>query len=501
MAEKRYLDSEGVKVLVRLINTGLAGKMDIQEGQSLMTAEEKAKLAELQNYILPIANADTAGGVKVGEGLAIDENGNLSVEAIDWSDVQNVPNDLVHSDELNSAIDEINDKLADAVSEEGLADYAKVEDLNELKDSLSTVYHFRGSVETLEDLANVENPAVGDVYNILSNGMNVGWTGEVWDEFGSTVDLEPYILDEEVQSISLEELNAIIYGGKRVAVSDVEGINMMLANDQPEVEISVTENISNAAIAVPAGKKVTMKLGSNAIETSNVAFDVSGDLVLEGGEVSGPARTVVVREGGSLTINGTEIVSSRDCAISAVAGDVTVNKGTITAQEAGIIATGAANVTINGGTIEGKDNFAVGGNGSNGLGGTTININGGKLISNIQSAGYVSCAVYHPNEGVLNITGGELISTNGCGVLMRGGQLNMSGGSIVATGAPGSLGKVGDSKVTVGPYAIVYDQKAHYPAAASLGIAYTGGELQGTDGKLSVLVDSGVTPNISGLEF
>ena len=338
MAEKRYLDSEGVKVLVRLINTGLAGKMDIQEGQSLMTAEEKAKLAELQNYILPIANADTAGGVKVGEGLAIDENGNLSVEAIDWSDVQNVPNDLVHSDELNSAIDEINDKLADAVSEEGLADYAKVEDLNELKDSLSTVYHFRGSVETLEDLANVENPAVGDVYNILSNGMNVGWTGEVWDEFGSTVDLEPYILDEEVQSISLEELNAIIYGGKRVAVSDIKGINMMLANDQPEVEISVTENISNAAIAVPAGKKVTMKLGSNAIETSNVAFDVSGDLVLEGGEVSGPARTVVVREGGSLTINGTEIVSSRDCAISAVAGDVTVNKGTITAQEAGIIA-------------------------------------------------------------------------------------------------------------------------------------------------------------------
>jgi hypothetical protein len=40
---------------------------------------------------------------------------------------------------------------------------------------------------------------------------------------------------------------------------------------------------------------------------------------------------------------------------------------------------------------------------------------------------------------------------------MRGGTVNLNGGSIVATGESGVAGKVGDSRVVVGPYAVVYD--------------------------------------------
>lgn len=42
------------------------------------TTAEKTKLASLENYTLPTASSDTLGGVKVGDGLAIDADGVLS---------------------------------------------------------------------------------------------------------------------------------------------------------------------------------------------------------------------------------------------------------------------------------------------------------------------------------------------------------------------------------------------------------------------------------------
>lgn len=42
------------------------------------TTEEQTKLAGLENYTLPIASANTLGGVKVGDGLSIDQDGILS---------------------------------------------------------------------------------------------------------------------------------------------------------------------------------------------------------------------------------------------------------------------------------------------------------------------------------------------------------------------------------------------------------------------------------------
>ena len=42
------------------------------------TTSEKDKLAGLNNYTLPIASANTLGGIKVGNNLSIDSNGVLS---------------------------------------------------------------------------------------------------------------------------------------------------------------------------------------------------------------------------------------------------------------------------------------------------------------------------------------------------------------------------------------------------------------------------------------
>lgn len=51
---------------------------------------------------------------------------------------------------------------------------------------LAGVYKYKGSVATYADLANVQNPDVGDVYNVEDTGDNYAWSGTEWDQLGGT---------------------------------------------------------------------------------------------------------------------------------------------------------------------------------------------------------------------------------------------------------------------------------------------------------------------------
>ena len=252
--------------------------------------------------------------------------------------------------------------------------------------------------------------------------------------------------------------------------------------------------------AITVSKDARIDLNGHTIECGANSIQVNGgDLILEGeGSVLGTNRPIVVYEG-ELTVNGPTITSANDCAIS-VTGDkaiVTFERGLITAQEAGILATSGATVTMNGGTVRTVDNFCIGGNGTHGQGGTTITINGGKLEGHITSPGYVACGIYHPQDGVLNIAGGEIEGVNGCGVLMRAGVLNMTGGVVAGSGESGMKGKVGDSSVTVGPNGVIYDQSAHYPDNQNLAVNINEGTVIGVDAAVDILKDEGHEEKVS----
>lgn len=304
----------------------------------------------------------------------------------------------------------------------------------------------------------------------------------------------------------MDVLNALLYSGKSAVVSDITSLKTMIANDEPEVEITLNDDLAlSEYITVPTGKKVTLNLDGNSISASSgvALFANGGDLVVSNGSVTSSASdAIVVHNGGSVTIDGADITSSRSNAISAKESSIIVNSGNIQSQEAGLLGLKDSNITINGGTVTGIDNGPVMGNGSpagSDNDGTNMNIvmNGGKLVAHIKTAGYVACGVYVPNSGSFTMNGGE-IESDGAGIVMRGGQVNLNGGIIKAKGASGVKGKVGDSRIVVGPYAVVYDQTAHYPAVDSMELNISKDMvLDGTDGDLSVLVDDGVTANIT----
>lgn len=380
-----------------------------------------------------------------------------------------------------------------------LEDYATEAALNELEGKVTGVYHFRGTVADLEALQAIENPAEGDVYNIESTGMNAAWTGEMWDEFGTTVDLSDYLLIEDVQAMSIPTVDSILYGGASAVVSDASGIAAMVANSEPEVEIVLNKNLNNAEmISVPAGKKVTLDLGGNKISGSSWLVNCAGgEVTLKNGEIESSARPVYVSSG-KVTIDGATVVSKNDVAINAsgAGAEVVIESGKVEAQESGVLVTSGASVVVNGGEIECTDNCPLQGNGTKGQGDVNMVMNGGKLIAHITSAGYTACGVYMPNSGSFTMNGGEIIS-DGAGVVMRGGEVNLNGGSIVANGVSGSSGKVGDSRVVVGPYAVVYDSNSKYPAKDTLQLNIAAGmELSGTDGDIQEILEEGTSANI-----
>lgn len=97
--ENTYLDRGGLKHLLQLIYSKFVPR---KEGMGLSsndyTTEEKEKLAAISEFELPNASSDVLGGIKVGSGLKIDENGVLHTtggggvaDYIEWENIIDKP--------------------------------------------------------------------------------------------------------------------------------------------------------------------------------------------------------------------------------------------------------------------------------------------------------------------------------------------------------------------------------------------------------------------------
>ena len=68
------------------------------EFDGVMSAADKQKLDGLSNYTLPIASATALGGIKLGSGLSVTNDGTVSVSAdvvagaVQWNSIENKPN-------------------------------------------------------------------------------------------------------------------------------------------------------------------------------------------------------------------------------------------------------------------------------------------------------------------------------------------------------------------------------------------------------------------------
>lgn len=282
-------------------------------------------------------------------------------------------------------------------------------------------------------------------------------------------------------------------------IKSIDDFNSALENGTDDIYVKLVENITGA-ITVESGTSVVLDLNGKTFSSSDNTVTVKGTMVIKDEQAGQPSVSddyktvsytagkitssksrgsgVSVLEGGNLTLESGIVESTSNIGIGVhgsekpeswdtpIESSVTVTGGLVKAQEFGVGVYGnGAELTVSGGVITTVDNAAVAGNGTcdntTNFGGTTINIEGGTLIGNIKTAGYIANGIYHPQAGVCNISGGTIVANNGVGILMRNGELNVTGNpTIVATGT--GAGQVGDKPSDVPGNALVVDYAQGY---------------------------------------
>lgn len=278
--------------------------------------------------------------------------------------------------------------------------------------------------------------------------------------------------------------------------------------------VVLLKDCSESGRAPDVTKNVTLDLNGKNLTLSSMTVDKGGNLTIKdsgtGGTYNGLGANYSVRvkrggifnlESGTLTnsstASGTSNVVVRvegGTATTPAASTANINGGKIESKGTPVfVRDPGATVNVSGGDLVGSGLACIAGNGSEGMGGTTINISGGTLTAKPYDDTSAACGIYHPNEGTLTITGGTINVNNGVGVLMRGGEMTMTGGEIKATGDATRTGSVGDANQKIGVSGVIFDRDANYPAVASTSIKVDGeAKVSGAKAAVELINDNNV---------
>ena len=384
-------------------------------------------------------------------------------------------------------------------------------DLSSYPDAIGAINIWDGSFNGKID--------VTDKVALSIRGGSFTNTGLTAEEFGKYV-VSGYEVEEKDGTFTvlpLTEENTVATIGEQKFASLSDAVLAAQKGDKVVLEKNTTENVT-----VGADSEITLDLNSHVmtgyliVNGSVVLVDstvtaepvVSSDfetVTYTSGKIVNSGTAVLVDNGGSFVMKSGMVESTGNLGVSVNGQDeytgwetpvhstADIQGGYVYAREFGAAAYGnGAELTVSGGVIATIDNAAVAGNGNvsegsnQNFGGTTINITGGTMIGHIVSDGYIACGVYHPQSGVLNISGGTIYADGGVGVLMRNGALNFTGGTVIANGT--ASGGVGDRSPVPGGYAVAIDYATGYDhnneTADSRAVSITGGNFQSEVGAI-----------------
>lgn len=279
----KWVDKAGLQYAIDWFKGRLAEKVDIVVGKGLsqndFTDEDKQKLNTIapgaNNYTLPAASSMTLGGIKLGNGLTMDNNGVVSVtggsggaaDSVSWANVENKPNSLAGY---------------------GIEDAVTTTQFNALSSKVTGAYKYAGSVANAAALVNIANPANGDIYNVEDTGMNYAWNAdeEVWDSLGMNIDLSNYAQQSDLTALS-EACNE--------KISSVEGADDSIevtSGRQIAVKISTASNNALQVIETKGEEGLFVPPAASTPQNEKLIFGGYGHFVYDGtAEVTVPIYT------------------------------------------------------------------------------------------------------------------------------------------------------------------------------------------------------------------
>ena len=110
---------------------------------------------------------------------------------------------------------------------------------SQVDSKFTSVYIFKGSVDTIEDLP-TEGNIVGDVWNVRKNDTNYAWTSEGWDSLGGTVELASLTANGLMSKEDFNKLQAIEAGAQ---VNKIESITKRVPLNVVNKNVTIPEDI------------------------------------------------------------------------------------------------------------------------------------------------------------------------------------------------------------------------------------------------------------------
>ncbi len=241
-----------------------------------------------------------------------------------------------------------------------------------------------------------------------------------------------------------------------VEVETAEQLTAAVANGG---EIKLTADVTVDAY-VTINKATTLDLGGKTLTSKAGGFDVYANFTLKNGTVNTATWGVWVQSGAKFTLETDAVVNAdQNTTLNNAPALIVVGEGTT--------------LDIYGKATAKGDNFAVSGNGSNGMGGVILNVYEGAEITSPEGI-----ALYFPNTATLNISGGTVTGTSGA--YIKSGSATISGGSIIANGAQADYEYYGNGANSTGDALII--DKCNYPGGNPT-VSITGGTFTSANAK------------------
>lgn len=110
---------------------------------------------------------------------------------------------------------------------------------SQVDSKFTSVYIFKGSVDTVEDLP-TEGNVIGDVWNVRKNDTNYAWTSEGWDALGSTAELASLTSNGLMSKEDFAKLQGIEAGAQ---VNKIETITKRVELNVVNKNVTIPEDI------------------------------------------------------------------------------------------------------------------------------------------------------------------------------------------------------------------------------------------------------------------
>lgn len=110
---------------------------------------------------------------------------------------------------------------------------------SQVDSKFTSVYIFKGSVDTIEDLP-TEGNIIGDVWNVRKNDTNYAWTSEGWDTLGGTVELASLTANGLMSKEDFAKLQGIEAGAQ---VNKIETITKRVELNVVNKNVTIPEDI------------------------------------------------------------------------------------------------------------------------------------------------------------------------------------------------------------------------------------------------------------------